>query len=80
MSVLKDSNRDLKNQMHKRDKSLLSAIHVCKVFFFPKFYGVWYAFYKAPLKLRIMNFFSNLRDFWDQVNTLCKKKPTHFFK
>lgn len=37
MSVLNDSNSDQKNQMHKRDKSLLSAIHVCKVFFFLSF-------------------------------------------
>lgn len=27
-----------------------------------------------------MNFFSNLRDFWDQVNTLCKKKTHTFFQ
>lgn len=37
MSVLNDSNSDPKNQMHKRDKSLLSAIHVCKVVFFLSF-------------------------------------------
>lgn len=35
---------------------------------------------QRTLKITHYEFFSNLRDFWDQVKTLCKKKTQTFFQ
>lgn len=80
MSVLKDSNRDPKNQMHKRDKSLLSAIHVCKGFFFLSFMECGTPFTKHLKNYAIWIFFPICVTFGIKSTHFVNKNTTHFFK
>lgn len=80
MSVLKDSNSDPKNQMHKRDKSLLSAIHVCKGFFL-SFMECGTPFTKHLKNYALWIFFPMCVTFGIKSTHFGKKKKTtHFFQ
>lgn len=78
MSVLNDSNSDPKNQMHKRDKSLLSAIHVCKVFFFLSFMECGTPFTKHLKNYALWIFFPICVTFGIKSTHFVKKTHTFF--
>lgn len=79
MSVLKDSNSDPKNQMHKRDKSLLSAIYTCMYrFFFLSFMECGTPFTKHLKNYALWIFFPVCVTFGIKSTHFVKKNHTFF--